>query len=119
MLRSYITVVTLKYLDEIDGLDAPLLMHLAEEDEFISKPAASCDQSGTLPVNQMRRFTAIRVSITPSLGTMGRTTTLRRQRSLTGEQANSYTNNCGDLRSLQSCPGKSTFEITSDNVTSA
>jgi carboxymethylenebutenolidase len=30
---------TEKYLDEINGLDAPLLMHLAEEDEFISKPA--------------------------------------------------------------------------------
>ena len=30
---------TEKYLEEINGLDAPLLMHLAEEDEFISKPA--------------------------------------------------------------------------------
>jgi carboxymethylenebutenolidase len=30
---------TEKYLSEIDGLHAPLLMHLAEEDEFISKPA--------------------------------------------------------------------------------
>jgi carboxymethylenebutenolidase len=30
---------TEKYLDEVDGLNAPLLMHLAEEDEFISKPA--------------------------------------------------------------------------------
>src|SRR5713226_4449063 len=30
---------TEKYLGEIDGLDAPLLMHLAGEDEFISKPA--------------------------------------------------------------------------------
>jgi carboxymethylenebutenolidase len=30
---------TEKYLGEIDGLEAPLLMHLAEEDEFISKPA--------------------------------------------------------------------------------
>jgi carboxymethylenebutenolidase len=30
---------TEKYLGEIDGLHAPLLMHLAEEDEFISKPA--------------------------------------------------------------------------------
>ena len=30
---------TEKYLGEIKGLDAPLLMHLAEEDEFISKPA--------------------------------------------------------------------------------
>jgi carboxymethylenebutenolidase len=28
-----------KYLGEVDGLHAPLLMHLAEEDEFISKPA--------------------------------------------------------------------------------
>ncbi len=30
---------TEKYLDEADGLDAPLLMHLGEEDEFISKAA--------------------------------------------------------------------------------
>ena len=30
---------TEKYLREVDGLHAPLLMHLAEEDEFISKPA--------------------------------------------------------------------------------
>ena len=30
---------TEKYLGEIDGLRAPLLMHLGEEDEFISKPA--------------------------------------------------------------------------------
>jgi carboxymethylenebutenolidase len=30
---------TEKYLGEVDRLHAPLLMHLAEEDEFISKPA--------------------------------------------------------------------------------
>jgi carboxymethylenebutenolidase len=30
---------TEKYLREVDGLHAPLLMHLGEEDEFISKPA--------------------------------------------------------------------------------
>jgi carboxymethylenebutenolidase len=30
---------TERYLGEVDGLHAPLLMHLAEEDEFISKPA--------------------------------------------------------------------------------
>ena len=30
---------TEKYLGEVDGLNAPLLMHLAEEDEFISKAA--------------------------------------------------------------------------------
>lgn len=30
---------TEKYLDEVGGLDSPLVMHLAEEDEFISKAA--------------------------------------------------------------------------------
>src|SRR5580693_4362742 len=30
---------TEKYLAEVDGLEAPLLMHLGEEDEFISKAA--------------------------------------------------------------------------------
>jgi carboxymethylenebutenolidase len=30
---------TEKYLGEVDGLNAPFLMHLAEEDEFISKAA--------------------------------------------------------------------------------
>jgi carboxymethylenebutenolidase len=30
---------TEKYLGEVNGLNAPLLMHLAEEDEFISKSA--------------------------------------------------------------------------------
>ena len=30
---------TEKYLGEVGGLNAPLLMHLAEEDEFISKSA--------------------------------------------------------------------------------
>jgi carboxymethylenebutenolidase len=30
---------TEKYLGEVGGLDAPLLMHLAEEDEFMSKSA--------------------------------------------------------------------------------
>jgi carboxymethylenebutenolidase len=30
---------TEKYLGEIDGLEGPLLMHLGEEDEFISKAA--------------------------------------------------------------------------------
>jgi carboxymethylenebutenolidase len=30
---------TEKYLGEVGGLHAPMLMHLGEEDEFISKPA--------------------------------------------------------------------------------
>ena len=32
---------TEKYLDEVDKITAPMLMHLAEEDEFISKEAQS------------------------------------------------------------------------------
>ena len=36
-----------KYLGEVDGLHAPLLMHLAEEDEFISK-AAQAEIKATL-----------------------------------------------------------------------
>jgi carboxymethylenebutenolidase len=38
---------TEKYLGEVDGLNAPLLMHLAEEDEFISK-AAQAEIKATL-----------------------------------------------------------------------
>ncbi len=34
-----------KYLDEAEGLHAPLLMHLAEEDEFISKAAQAAIKS--------------------------------------------------------------------------
>jgi carboxymethylenebutenolidase len=36
---------TEKYLGEADGLDAPLLMHLGEEDEFISKSAQAAIKS--------------------------------------------------------------------------
>ena len=39
---------TEKYLDRVDGLDAPLLMHLAEEDEFISKPAQAAIKAALL-----------------------------------------------------------------------
>ena len=63
---------TEKYLGEVDGLHAPLLMHLAEH---------------SLP-NPTRRSTAIRVSVTPSPGTMERTTTPPRQRLPTSGQAN-------------------------------
>jgi carboxymethylenebutenolidase len=38
---------TEKYLGEVDGLRAPILMHLAEEDEFISK-AAQAEIKATL-----------------------------------------------------------------------
>jgi hypothetical protein len=71
---------TEKYLGEVDGLHAPLLMHLAEEDEFISK-AAQAEIKRRLLRNQTRQSTAIRVRIMPSLGIMERITTPLLQRS--------------------------------------
>jgi len=59
---------------------------------YIARPKA-------LPASQTRGSTAIRVSITPSRGTMGRTTMPRQQRSPMDGQVNFYINNCGDLRS--------------------
>ena len=49
---------TEKYLGEIDGLRAPLLMHLAEEEEFISKPAHAeikTALAGRLPADLLPR----------------------------------------------------------------
>jgi carboxymethylenebutenolidase len=87
---------TEKYLGEADGLNEPLLMHLAEEDEFISK-AVQAEIKAALAKNQMRRCTATRGRIMPSLGIMGHTTMPLRQRSPIRGQANFYINNCGDL----------------------
>jgi dienelactone hydrolase len=102
---------TEKYLGEVDGLHAPLLMHLAEEDEsFPSLPKLRSKRR--LPTNQTRQSTAIRVRITPSLATMGSTTTPRRQRSPTGGQANFYTKNCGDRRSRRAPGGLDCLRIT-------
>jgi dienelactone hydrolase len=91
---------TEKYLGEVDGLNAPLLMHLAEEDEFIPS-LRKLKSRRHLVRNRTRQSTAIRVRIMPSLGIMAHTTMPPRQRSPTGGQANFYINNCGDFRSLQ------------------
>jgi hypothetical protein len=85
---------TEKYLGEVNGLDPPLLMHLAEEDS--SSPSLRNLRSRRhWPANRTRQSTAIRVSITHSPGIMGDTTT-RRRRSPTGGQANFYIGHCGD-----------------------
>jgi hypothetical protein len=91
---------TEKYLGEVDRLDAPLLMHLAEETSSFPNLRKLRSKQRS-PANRTRQSIAIRVSITPSLGIMGRTTMPQRQRSPTGGQASSYINICGDLRSLQ------------------
>jgi carboxymethylenebutenolidase len=69
---------TEKYLGEVGGLDAPLLMHLGERTNSSQRrrKLRSKRRSRKSPT---RPFTAIRVSVTPSPGTMGCTTTPRQQ----------------------------------------
>lgn len=64
---------TEKYLSEVNGLHAPLLMHLAEEDE--SFPSLHKLRSKRhFSRSRTQWFTAIRVNITHSLGTAAHTT---------------------------------------------
>jgi len=63
-------VITEKYLGEVDGLDAPLLMHLAEEDEFISS-LAQAEIKTVLARKSKATVYSIRVRITPSLAQWG------------------------------------------------
>ncbi len=91
---------TEKYLGEVGGLHAPVLMHWPRKTSSFPR-LRKLRSKEPLPVNQTRRSTAIRARITPSRDTMGRTTTPRRQRSPMGGQANFYVNICGDLRSLE------------------
>jgi carboxymethylenebutenolidase len=99
---------TEKYLGEVGGLNAPLLMHLGEEDEFISK-TAQAEINAALAKNRTRLFTVIPVSVTPSLGIMARITTPPRQRSQIRGPANFCINNCGELRPLEQTPRKPSF----------
>jgi len=91
---------TEKYLGEVDGLHAPLLMHLAEQDEFISRPAQA-EIKRALAGKPNATVIVIRGSATPSLATMGHTTMPQRQRSQMVGPANFYVDNCGDLRSYR------------------
>jgi carboxymethylenebutenolidase len=84
---------TEKYLGEVGGLEAPLLNSSRRRRKLRSKRP--------WPENQTQPFIAIRVSVTPSLGITGRTTTPRQQRSPIREHANFYINNCSDDRWLR------------------
>jgi carboxymethylenebutenolidase len=79
---------TEKYLGDVDGLHAPILMHLAEEDEFISK-AHKRRLGRHLLRSQMRRSTAIRGRVMRSLAITENTTTLPRLTLPTVGRANS------------------------------
>jgi dienelactone hydrolase len=76
-----------KYLGEVDGLNAPLLMHLAEEDEFLSKAARAAIRAA-LAKNQMRRCTPTQGRTMPSLGITEHTATLLPQHSPTCGRGN-------------------------------
>jgi hypothetical protein len=106
---------TEKYLGEVDGLDAPLLMHLAEEDEFISKPAQAEIKTALArkPNATVYSYPGQRHAFARH---NGRTTMPRRQRSPTGGLANFYINNCGDLRWLQPFRGDCRIRGEEDGV---
>ncbi len=76
------------------GVDAAVVYHGGDTEKYLG------EVDGLEPGNQKRQSTAIRVRITPSLGTMGHTTMPRQQRSPIGGQTNFYTNNSGDFLSL-------------------
>jgi carboxymethylenebutenolidase len=88
---------TEKYLGEVGSLRAPLLMHLGEEDEFISK-TAQAQIKAALAKSQTQPFTVIRVSVTHFPDTMERITMPPRPYWRTDEHANFSINSCGDFR---------------------
>src|SRR5271163_4720619 len=71
---------TEKYLGEVDQLGAPLLMHLAEEDQFISK-SAGAEIKAALTNKPNVTTSATRVRTMPSLGKVARTTMAPQQNS--------------------------------------
>ena len=85
-----------KYLGEVDGLHAPLLMHLAEEDEFISK-AAQAEIKAALSKKPNATVYSYPGQSHVFSRHNGHTTMPTRQRLPTGGRANFYTNNCGDF----------------------
>jgi len=87
---------TEKYLDELNGLLGPMIMHLGEEDESSPSPR-KLKSKWRLQTSRTRLSTATRVSITPSLAIMGHTTMPRQHRLRTSGQGHFYL--CGNLKS--------------------
>jgi carboxymethylenebutenolidase len=78
---------TEKYLGEVDGLNAPLFMHLAEEDEFISKAAQAAIRAALAKKPNATVYSYPGRTM-PSLGITEHTTTLLPQHSPTGGRGN-------------------------------
>src|ERR1700730_15193654 len=91
---------TEKYLGEVNGLNAPLLMHLAEEDEFISKPAQAEIKAALArkPNATVYSYPGQHHAFARHNGADYNATAAALA---CGEQANFFINICGDLRSLQ------------------
>lgn len=70
---------TEKYLDELDGLHAPISCTWVRRTSSSPNPRRTKSKR-RLPTSLTRPSTATRVSTTPSLGTMGHTTTPRQHR---------------------------------------
>lgn len=83
---------TEKYLGEVDGLTAPLLMHLAEEDEFISK-AAQAEIKAALAKKPIATVYSYAGQSHAFSRHNERTTTQLRLLSRTGGPENVYSNN--------------------------
>jgi carboxymethylenebutenolidase len=90
---------TEKYLGEIDGLNAPILMHLAEEDEFISK-AAQAEIKAAVENKPNATVYSYPGQVMPSPAITENTTTLPRLTLPTVGRANSTTASCDDCRAF-------------------
>lgn len=88
---------TEKYLGEVNGLDAPLLMHLGEEDEFISKAAQAEIKAalGSKPNATVYSYPGQRHAFARHNGTHYSAAAAAPQM---GGQTNFSINNCGDPR---------------------
>jgi carboxymethylenebutenolidase len=87
---------TEKYLGEVDGLYAPMLMHLAEEDEFISGPAQAQIKTALAGKRNATVYSYPGQHHAFARHGGAHTTTPPRLRSPTGGRANFYIINCGD-----------------------
>ena len=101
--RSLITAAIPKnYLGEVDGLRAPILMHLAEEDEFHFQAAAQAQIKAALagkPSATVCSYPGQHHAFARHNG--AHYDVPRRRRSPMAEQPNFSIANCGDVRSRQ------------------
>ena len=96
-----------KCLGEVDGLRSPILMHLAEEDEFISKAAQAQIKAA---LRRQAKRDSLQLSGAASRLRAAQRRTLRRRgggsQHAIAAQPNFSIANCGDVRSRQAISRK-------------